>query len=44
MNWKGFGRKLSWPNFEVLSGYSPGGTEEIHEKFQSGQQVAGTEI
>jgi hypothetical protein len=31
MNGKGFGRKLSWPNFKVLSPHSPGGTEENHE-------------
>jgi hypothetical protein len=29
MNWKGFGRKLSWPNFKVLFRHSPGGTEKI---------------
>jgi hypothetical protein len=28
MNWRGFGRKLSWPNFMVLSWHSPGGTEK----------------
>jgi hypothetical protein len=26
MNWKGLGRKLSWPKFEVLFRRSPGGT------------------
>jgi hypothetical protein len=26
MNWKEFGKKLSWPNFEVLSRHSPGGS------------------
>jgi hypothetical protein len=25
MNWKGFGRKQSWPNFKVLSRHSPAG-------------------
>jgi hypothetical protein len=29
-NWKGFGRKQLWPNFKVISRYSPGGTEENH--------------
>jgi hypothetical protein len=28
MNYKGFGRKRSWPNFKELSRHSPGGTEE----------------
>jgi hypothetical protein len=35
MNWKGFGRKWSRPNFKVLSWHSPGGTEENHEEPQS---------
>jgi hypothetical protein len=26
-------RKLSWPNFKVLSRNLPGGTEEKHEKL-----------
>jgi hypothetical protein len=30
------GRKRSWPNFKVLSQHSPSGTEENHEKPQSG--------
>jgi hypothetical protein len=28
MNLKGFGRKQSWPNFEVLSQHPSGGTKE----------------
>jgi hypothetical protein len=32
MNWKGFGRKWSWLNFNLLSWHSPGGTEKKHEK------------
>jgi hypothetical protein len=28
MNWKGCGRKLSWPNFKVLSRYLSIGTEK----------------
>jgi hypothetical protein len=35
MNWKGFGRKMSWPNFDVLSRNFPGGTDENHEKPQA---------
>jgi hypothetical protein len=33
MNWKGCGRKRSWPNFKVLSRHLPGGTEENHENL-----------
>jgi hypothetical protein len=33
MNWKEFGRMLSWPNFEVLSRNSPGGDEENDENL-----------
>jgi hypothetical protein len=28
INWKGFDRKRSWPNFKILSRHSPGRTEE----------------
>jgi hypothetical protein len=28
MNWKGCGRKRSWPNFMLLSRYLLGGTEK----------------
>jgi hypothetical protein len=28
MNWKGFGKKRSWPNFKLLSRYLSGVTEE----------------
>jgi hypothetical protein len=28
INWKGFGRKRSWPDFKVLFRHSPWGTEE----------------
>jgi hypothetical protein len=31
MNWKGFRRQLSCPNFKVLSRHLPGGTEENPE-------------
>jgi hypothetical protein len=33
MNWKGFGRKRSWPDFKVLSQQSPGGTEKNYENL-----------
>jgi hypothetical protein len=36
MNWKGFGRKWTWHNFQVLSRHSPRGTKENHETPQSG--------
>jgi hypothetical protein len=32
MNWKGFGRKWSWPNVKILSRHSPGETEENHNQ------------
>jgi hypothetical protein len=35
MNWKGFGRKRSWP-VDVLTGHLPGGAEEINKIYQSG--------
>jgi hypothetical protein len=28
INWKGFGRKWTWPNFEVLSRHWTGGNDE----------------
>jgi hypothetical protein len=34
MNWKGYGRKRSWPNFKVLYQQLPGGTEGNHENPQ----------
>jgi hypothetical protein len=32
MNFKGFGRKRQWRNFEVLSLHLPGWADEKHEK------------
>jgi hypothetical protein len=40
MNWEGCRRKRPFPNFKVLSWHSPGGTEEGHEKHQSGWSVS----
>jgi hypothetical protein len=36
MNWKGFGRKITWLNFKagLLSRHSPGVTEEKSEKLR----------
>jgi hypothetical protein len=31
MNWKEFGRKMSWPNFKLLSRNFSGGTEKTTE-------------
>jgi hypothetical protein len=31
MDWKGFGRKRSWPNFNAVSWNLPEGTEENHK-------------
>jgi hypothetical protein len=44
MNWKGFGRKWSWPNFKVLYQHFFGGTKRNHEKLQSGYPVSGSRI
>jgi hypothetical protein len=33
---KGFGRKQSWHNFNVLSRHSPGGSDESHKKNSLG--------
>jgi hypothetical protein len=41
MNWKGFGRRRSWPNFNVLSRHSPGGTEKNYEKICQGIRSSG---
>jgi hypothetical protein len=39
MNWEVFGKKLSWPNFNVLSQHFPEGTEN-HENPQVGSLFA----
>jgi hypothetical protein len=43
-NWKGFGRKRSWPNFKVLSRQSPGGNEENHENLNQDSRPLGPRI
>jgi hypothetical protein len=35
MNWKGFGRKWSWPNFSGTIQNLPGGAEKNHENHES---------
>jgi hypothetical protein len=44
VNWKGFGRKWSWPDFNVLSQHLPGGDEENREKLQRGLPFTRAEI
>jgi hypothetical protein len=38
VNWKGCGRKRSWPNCMLISRHSLGGTGEKHEKPVCGQR------
>jgi hypothetical protein len=41
MNVKGFGRKRPWPNFKLISQYSPGGTEENYKSLSQDIPVCG---
>jgi hypothetical protein len=41
MNLKGFGRKQSWPNFEVLSGIH---LEGLRKTIQTSVRIAGLQI
>jgi hypothetical protein len=41
MNWKGYGRKRSWPNLRHYLSMFPEGLIKIHEKFQPGYPVSG---
>jgi hypothetical protein len=41
INWKRFGRKQAWPNFKVTIQHLAGGTEEDHERPQSGWSISG---
>jgi hypothetical protein len=41
INWKGFGRKLSWPYFNVLSRHSPGGTEKTTTNLNQDSWLSG---
>jgi hypothetical protein len=43
INWKGFDRKRPWPNFNVLSRHSPGGTAENHENLNQDSRRRGRE-
>jgi hypothetical protein len=42
MNWEGFGRKLSWPNFTLLSRHLPEITEENNRKLKTARSKPGT--
>jgi hypothetical protein len=44
MNRKGFGRKLSSPNFKVPSRYSPGGPVKNHENLSQDSRSPGSKI
>jgi hypothetical protein len=44
LNLKRFGKKWSWPNFEVLSRHLPGGTEENSENFNQDNRSPGPKI
>jgi hypothetical protein len=44
MNWKGFGRKLLWPDFKVLSQHSRGGTEENHKTRSQYRRSPGRDL
>jgi hypothetical protein len=33
MNWKGSGRKQSWPNLKAIFWHSTGRTKKNHEKY-----------
>jgi hypothetical protein len=41
MNWNGFSRKRSWPNFKVLSRHLPGGTDETHRNLNQDSRSSG---
>jgi hypothetical protein len=44
MNWKGFGRKWSQPNFKVLSWHLLRGNEENHEKASQDSWSPGRDL
>jgi hypothetical protein len=44
INWKGCGRKRSWPNSKALSRNLPGGTEENHEKISQDIRSPGSDL
>jgi hypothetical protein len=43
-NWKGFGVKRSWPNFNVLSRHSPGGTEKTTKNLSQDSWSLGRDL
>jgi hypothetical protein len=44
VNWNGCGRKLSWPNFKVLSRSLPGRTEKNRENFSQDSRSSGRDF
>jgi hypothetical protein len=44
MNWKTYGRKRSWRNFELLCRHLPGGSEEIHENLSQDMPSPGGDL
>jgi hypothetical protein len=44
MNWKGFGRKWSQPDFEILPQDSSGGAEENHENLSQDNWSEGQDL
>jgi hypothetical protein len=44
MNWKGFRKKRSWPNFKVLSWHFSGGTEENDENLSQVNRSPGRDF
>jgi hypothetical protein len=44
INWKGFVRKRSWPNCEVLSRHLPGRTEGNHENLSQDSRSPGRDL
>jgi hypothetical protein len=44
MIWKGFGRKLSWPNFKPLSQHSSGGTQEDYLNLSQESRSLGLDL
>jgi hypothetical protein len=44
INWKGFGRKWSWPNFKVLTRHSPEGTEKTMKDLNQDSRSPGMRI
>jgi hypothetical protein len=44
INWKGFGRMRSWPNFKVLSRHSPGGLWKSTKNLSQDRRSPGRDL